>query len=189
MIYPKEPHAGDKISAQLIRDIIRCLRAITPRPGVGCRMRFTPNGTFVDGGASSAFGGGSSSDKGCWKLVWEEDALLEKHLTMENRLYQIGGRIFEVSEKPYLESEFILQGELAEDQEYTADDRPYIALVVSMSPNEFGDAEVKGYDGWASMLEDANDESKYVKMLYKLSHDGNIVIDYRNMPQLAAAEM
>lgn len=184
--FPREPHAGDRISAQLIRDIIRCLRRITPLAGPGTRLSVSPNGTTISASASSFAAGGGSSDKGCFRIVTLEDDG-EKRKAFGNCYFMIGGQFREVEETAYLD-EFVMQGELEEGEEYTAADKPYVALVVSMLLDDFGAASFVGYEEEDDMAEDAGNPTLYVRPLYKLTHDGGVAIDFRNMPQLAAAE-
>lgn len=49
MIFPVKPQRGQPIRAELIGQIIDCLRMFRPLPGVNVRTRCTPGGTIIDG--------------------------------------------------------------------------------------------------------------------------------------------
>jgi len=153
-------------------------------------MRFTPNGTFIQAAGGSGGGGGSYSDNGCWKLVRETSGETST-LKFENQFYQIGGQIHEGSDNTDMYT-FIKQGELSEGQEYTSSDKPYIYLVVyatSANGSSAGEMEIRGKKEWSELMADADNQDLYVKPLYKLTHDGGIAIDFRNMPQLVMNEI
>lgn len=47
IVYPTAPLPGERVSATLIRELIRVMRAITPIQGPGITLRQSPNGTAI----------------------------------------------------------------------------------------------------------------------------------------------
>lgn len=49
MTFPEPPQKGQPVRAELIRQIIDCLRMFRPIPGLNIRTKVTPGGTIIDG--------------------------------------------------------------------------------------------------------------------------------------------
>ena len=151
--------------------------------------------------------GSASPDMGCWKIAYASRSFTttdattggtttttEVYPTLINRYYSVGEIAAHMDEDAEIDlSDFILQGELSEGQAYTADDKPYICLEVLARPPEpeGGNESVRivAYKDWSELVEAQRDLSVVVKPLYKLSHYGTIVVDYRNMPQMQMTEV
>lgn len=147
--------------------------------------------------------GSASSDMGCWKIAYASrsstttDATTggtttttEVYPTLVNRYYSVGEIAAHMDEDVEIDlSDFILQGELGEGEEYTAADRPFICL---KAPARYGDSavlEIVGYKTFDAVAAAQLDTAYVIKPLYQLSHYGAIVVDFRNMPGLQNAEI
>lgn len=49
MTFPEPPQKGQPVRAEIIRQIIDCLRMFRPIPGLNIRTKVTPGGTIIDG--------------------------------------------------------------------------------------------------------------------------------------------
>lgn len=63
--YPRKPHKGEPIRAELIGQIIDCLRANTPIAGQNVRVSYTTGGAVIDGTPGGAAAG---NDLFPWKI-------------------------------------------------------------------------------------------------------------------------
>jgi hypothetical protein len=196
---PPAPHPGARVSAELLRNIIRCLRAATPLQGPGILLSRGPNGTVVSAVAASA-PKAASPDRGCWCIVSgkrevepeeEGDEPTEKDVRVfANRYYQIGGRIREHHpETPEALEDFILQGELEEGEDYTEEDKPWIAFCIPATVGGTDAPTVVGYKDLDELVVAQSDLRFIVKPLYKLSHDGSVLCDFRSIIDLGAWEI
>lgn len=205
---PAEPMYRDHLSATWMRSLVRYVRSITPLAGPGMKRHVTPNGTILTPAPSK---GGKASfvsaTPGCWQLAdasreatttdattGETSATTEVYPTLINRYYSVGEIAAHMDEDVEIDlSDFILQGELQDDEEYTAADRPFICLEVLARPPEpeGGNESVRivAFKDWSELVEAQRNLSVVVKPLYKLSHYGTIVVDYRNMPQMQMTEV
>ena len=138
--------------------------------------------------------GASSPDMGCWKIVvgsrteneGEEDEATVPVRVFANQ-YCLAGEILHEFELEAAVEDFVCQGELGEGEEYTAADRPYIALKISATTG-VSDAELVGYETLADLQADQTDFAYAIKLLYKLTHDGSIAVDFRNCPAFQFTE-
>lgn len=161
-------------------------------------------GTMVRDGAG-AFGnaplpenkrnrrGTSAADNGCWKIVTDTrsetvdgETTTKTVRVFANQYYLDGEKIRELALEDAVE-DFVCQGELAEGEEYTEDDLPYVCLKVSATTNG-GSAVLVGYATIADLQEAQNNFAYVVKPLYKFTHDGAIAVDFRNCPAMQMAE-
>ena len=201
---PAEPMYRDHLSATWMRSLVRYVRSITPLAGPGMKRHVTPNGTILTPapakGGKASFAAGAP---GCWQLAdasreatttdattGETSTTTEVYPTLINRYYSVGEIAAHMDEAVEIDlSDFILQGELGEGEEYTAADRPYICL---KAPARYGDSavlDIVGYKTFDAVAAAQLDTAYVIKPLYQLSHYGAIVVDFRNMPGLQNAEI
>ena len=162
--------------------------------------------------------GAGTGDLGCFRLTTAVNDNDESYLTLANPIYGVGGVIKKVptANIPSIRPGFLVEDDPPEGYNYHYDDRPYVFLQVVVQPftasngaGALGYATVdalKAFDtdslqevpyreGEVETRETVMDRSAvedgrryYVRPLYKLAHDGSIVIDYRNMPELSPME-
>lgn len=142
--------------------------------------------------------GSASPDMGCWKIVSdtrEEEGETEGE-TVENPVRVFANQFYIDGEHNLTELEledtvedFVCQGELGEGEEYTAADKPFVALKVPATTNSTEEPALVGYKTLAELQTAQNDPAYVVKPLYKLTHDGGIKVDFRNCPMLQVAEV
>lgn len=182
MTCPIEPHAGDRVSANLIREIIRYLRAITPLQGRGVRLTYGPNGTRIeaDAGTSSRQGGGST--KGCFYIKkvsggdgGGSDPGAQRSYTVEfgNPYYRVAGQLFTL-DKDHRTVEY--------------SERAVVCLYFS-SVDGAG-ATVRAFEDFNEAAETANEDPvmQFIP-LYEMDGDGKVAVDYRDMPVAVQGEI
>lgn len=201
---PAVPRAGDPVSATWMANLVRYIKSIRPLQGPNIRLAQGPNGTVIT--ATAAVGnrrGGASADMGCWKIVQKEmrreddgtddpdaTAVYVTYPSLGNRYWLMGEVVRSMDENEYLDlSSFVMQGELSDGEEYTDADRPYICLKVPAAPDSNEQAEVIGLATLEEVQETQKDMRYVTKLLYKLSHDCAVVVDFRNMPALQVTEV
>ena len=135
----------------------------------------------------------TATDYGCWTIsssTREEEVEGETVNTpvrvFANQYYLDGEVIHELELEDAVE-DFVCQGELEEGEEYTEDDRPYVALKVPAS-TDGGDATLEGYATLSDLQAAQNDVAYVVKPLYKFTHSGSVAVDFRNCPALQVTE-
>ena len=165
-ILPPAPSPGDRVSATLLRELIRYIRASTPIAGTGLKSRVSPNGTTLSvvPQASKA----AAADKGCWRIVAEtievetdgETATSTVHY-IDRQYYQAGGILQQGSDRTTLES-------LVEAS------TPFVAARIAYGTAD-GSAElswygvqIHGYAGIADMIADSLNRHYSVLPLYEL---------------------
>lgn len=74
MQLPREPRTGDRVEASTVAQIIRYLRSITPRGGLGVRVSTTANGTTFSAAEQSAGRGGAAEGDHPFKVTDATDA-------------------------------------------------------------------------------------------------------------------
>lgn len=136
-----------------------------------------------------------SRDMGCWKIVSDtreeesEGETVEKPVRVfANQYYLVGEVLHELALEDAVE-DFVCQGELGEGEEYTAADKPFVALKVTATSNSTGEPALIGFKSLAELQTAQNDVAWVVKPLYKFTHDGAIAVDFRNCPALQVAEI
>jgi hypothetical protein len=141
--------------------------------------------------------GASSPDMGCWKIVSntreetgenEGEAVQNTVRIFANQFYLQGEVLHELELDDAVE-DFVCQGELDDGEEYTAADKPYVALKVPATTNSTGEPALVGYKTLAELQTAQSDAAWVVKPLYKLTHDGSVAVDFRNCPALQVAEV
>ena len=138
---------------------------------------------------------GAPVDKGCWNIVagtrteneGEEDEATVPVRVFGNQFYLKGEVLVELELEDAVE-DFVCQGELSGAQEYTASDKPFVALKVPATTYSTDDPALIGYKTLAELQTAQNDIAYVVKPLYKFTHDGSIAVDFRNCPALQVAE-
>ena len=76
-----------------------------------------------------------------------------------------------------------------EGEEYTAADKPFVALKVPATTDSTEEPMLDGYKSIEELQAAQNDPAYVVKPLYKFTHDGGIKVDFRNCPSLQVAEV
>ena len=141
--------------------------------------------------------GSASPDRGCWKIVSDtrdeegenEGETVENPVRVFANQFYLDGEVLRQLELEDAVEDFVCQGELGEGEEYTAADKPFVALKVPATTNSTGNPALVGYKTLAELQTAQNDVAWVVKPLYKLTHDGGIKVDFRNCPSLQAAEV
>lgn len=194
---PPEPQVGDRITAELVRELIRCIRERQLLKGPNYTLQTGPNGTHLKIAPTKAAGAGFV-DNGCWKIVGsnrDEEGETENETVQKpvrvfgNQFYLTGNVILQELELEDAVEDFVCQGELGEGEEYTAADRPFVALKVPATTDSTEEPMLVGYKTIDELIEAQNDPAYVVKPLYKLTHDGGIKVDFRNCPMLQVAEV
>lgn len=161
-ILPPAPSPGDRVSATLLRELIRYTRASTPIAGPGLKSRVTPNGTILSV-AAKASKTAAAADKGCWRIVAEqieaEGATGTVHY-LERQYYQVGGILQQGSDRTTLES-FVEAG------------TPFIAARIAYGGGSSAElswygAQLHGYASFADMIADSLNRHYSVIPLYEL---------------------
>jgi hypothetical protein len=202
------PRKGDRLSAAKLAELIREVRSNRLLQSPGVRISRTPHGTHIEVEVPRA-PAAARPDNGCWKIVpstREEDGENEGETVktpvrvFANQYYLMGEMIIETDVKnddgqDAAVEDFVCQGELSSGEEYTADDKPYVALkvpAVTVDPNAQVDPEAPKLVGYYSLedLQAAQREFGYsVKPLYKFTHNGAVAVDFRNCPALQVTEV
>ena len=194
---PIAPSSGDKISASWMRALVNYVRAIKPIAGPGIRTLETPNGTILSCPVKPR-PAAKSADQGCWKIVSdmrEEDGenegeTVEKPVRVfANQFYLTGNVVLQELELEDAVEDFVCQGELGEGEEYTAADRPFVALKVPATTDSTEEPMLDGYKTIDELNEAQNDPAYVVKPLYKFTHDGGIKVDFRTCPMMQNSEV
>lgn len=141
--------------------------------------------------------GSASPDMGCWKIVSatrEEDGenegeTVEKPVRVFANQYYLDGEVLRQLELEDAVEDFVCQGELGEGAEYTAADKPFVALKVPATTNSTGEPVLVGYKTLAELQTAQSDVAWVVKPLYKLTHDGSVAVDFRNCPARQVSEI
>lgn len=141
--------------------------------------------------------GASSPDMGCWKIVSntreetgenESEAVQNTVRIFANQFYLQGEVLHELELDDAVE-DFVCQGELDDGEEYTAADKPFVALRIPASTDANEDPALVGYKTLGELQEAQKDFAFVVKPLYKLAHDGSVAVDFRSCPALQVAEV
>lgn len=183
---PQEPHAGDRISAELIRQLIRAVRRARPLQAPGIHLAETPDGTRI-GLAARNNTPGKSASKGCWRISAEtvlEDGASATYHKLEDRYYRIGGRIFESPDQTTLE-ELVAAGNVWVCAEIRYD-----------SQENTGVAMIRGFGSFAEMETASKARMASLIPLYRLkakeSEDSaptvHVELDMRTMPNVQEFE-
>lgn len=139
--------------------------------------------------------GSASPDMGCWKIISStreeesENETVEKPVRVFANQYYLDGEVLRQLELEDAVEDFVCQGELGEGEEYTAADKPFVALKVPATTNSTGEPALVGYKTLAELQTAQSDVAWVVKPLYKLTHDGSVAVDFRNCPALQVAEI
>ena len=137
--------------------------------------------------------GSVSPDMGCWKIISstreEKGETVEKPVRVFANQYYLDGEVLHELNLDDAVEDFVCQGELGNGEEYTAADKPFVALKVPATTNATGEAALIGYKTLAEMQTAQSDVAWVVKPLYKLTHDGSIAVDFRNCPALQVSEV
>lgn len=184
---PIAPSADDDISATWMRRLVSYVRAIRPIAGPGVKSRVTPNGTILTcGGVRGASAAGGAPDRGCWKIVGGTRE--EEPVRLFGNQYYAAGEVLHQTELDDAVEDFVCQGELGEDEEYTEDDLPYVALKIPATAGSTEEPQLVGYKTFRELVAEQKDPAYVVRALYKFWHDGSVAIDFRNCQMLQVAE-
>lgn len=195
---PPEPQVGDRITAELVRELIRCIRERQLLKGPNYRLRAGPNGTYLEIAPPKAAGGAQVMDNGCWKIVGstrneegegEGETVQKPVRVFANQFYIDGEHNLTELELEDAVEDFVCQGALGEGEEYTAADKPFVALKVPATTNSTEEPALVGYKTLAELQAAQNDPTYVVNLLYKFTHDGGIKVDFRNCPAFQVSEV
>lgn len=183
---PPEPQVGDRITAELVRELIRCIRERQLLKGPNYSLKETPNGTFIKITLPKA-GANAGADRGCWNIVTgERDGESVRHFG--NQFYEDGEHHLNELELTDAVEDFVCQGELEEGEEYTANDRPFVCLKIPATTTSDEDPMLIGYADLAELQTAQSNVAYIVKPLYKFTHNGTVKVDLRNCPFLQVSE-
>ena len=198
-ILPPAPSPGDRVSATLLRELTRYIRASTPIAGPGLKSRVSPNGTILSV-APQASKAAAAADKGCWRIVAETVEAVGATGTVhyiDRQYYQVGGILQKGNDRTTMES-------LVEAN------TPFVAARISHGSgsadvhNWYG-VQIRGYESFEDMQDDSQDRRWSVIPLYELKlpdRSGEsegagqsspppivVVQDFRAIPLIQAFEM
>ncbi len=194
---PPEPQVGDRITAELVRELIRCIRERQLLKGPNYTLQTGPNGTYLKIDPSKNAGGAKFVDNGCWKIISStreeegknEGETVEKPVRVFANQYYLNGEVLHELDLEDAVEDFVCQGELGEVEEYTAADKPYVALKVPATTNSTTEPALIGYKTLAELQAAQKAVAFVVKPLYKFTHDGSVAVDFRNCPARQVAEI
>jgi hypothetical protein len=130
---------------------------------------------------------------GCWKIISstreEEGETVKKPVRVFGNQYYLDGEVLQELNLDAAVEDFVCQGELGKGEEYTAADKPFVALKVPATTNSTGEPALIGYKTLAELHGAQSDVAFVVKPLYKLTHDGSVAVDFRNCPALQVSEV
>lgn len=192
---PPEPQVGDRVTAELTRELIRCIRERQLLKGPNYKLKTGPNGMYLIIDPPKAAGAGFV-DNGCWCIragtraenEGEEDETTVAVRVFGNQFYMDGEHNLNELEFEDAVEDFVCQGELAEGEEYTANDSPFVALKVPATTSSTEEPTLVGYKTVEELQVAQNDPAYVVHPLYKFRHDGSVAVDFRNCPSLQEAE-
>jgi hypothetical protein len=196
-LIPPEPQVGDRITAELVRELIRCIRERQLLKGPNYTLQTGPNGTYLKIDPPKA-GGAGLQDNGCWKIVGsnrdeeggtENESVQKPVRVFANQFYLTGNVVLQELELEDAVEDFVKQGEVEEGEEYSDSDRPFVCLKVPATTTSEEDPMLIGYADIGELQEAQLDPAYVVRPLYKFTHDGRIKVDLRNCPFLQVAEV
>ena len=140
--------------------------------------------------------GAASSDMGCWKIVvgsrteneGEEDEATVSVRVFANQFYLDGNLVRQLQLEDAVE-DFVCQGELEDGEDYTAADKPFVALKIPTTAVSATNPELVGYATVEDLQTAQRDAAFVVVPLYKFTHDGLVAVDFRNCPAIQNTEM
>lgn len=194
------PKPGEKITADLIRDILDLIREITPVAGPNIRTTRTNHGTHISAIAPHFASSNPSNDLGCFRLVMKskdesrpDGDVKVTYLTVENRYFSIGEVSRHMDEGQEINLyDYINQGALPTGLEYTDADRPFICLKVGANigyDGHFPEPEIVAYKDFDEVTAAQRDTNFVIRPLYKLTHAGAVAVDFRTMPHVQMVEV
>lgn len=185
-LLPPEPNVGDRITAELIRELIRCVRERQLLRTPDYDLDAGPNGTKLKIKFPKAVTN-PNVDNGCWIIVaGEQDG--ESVRQFGNQFYEDGEHNLNELELTDAVEDFVCQGELEEGEEYTANDKPFVCLKAPATTTSTESPVLVGYADISELQTAQSDVAYIVKPLYKFTHDGSIKVDFRNCPFLQVSE-
>lgn len=142
--------------------------------------------------------GASSPDMGCWKIVVatreEEDeetgdTVSKPIRKFANQFYMDGEYNLAKLELDDAVEDFVCQGTLGENEEYTEADRPFVCLKVPATTDATADPMLAGYKTLEELQTAQKDVAWVIKPLYKFTHGGAVAVDFRNCPEFQMSEI
>ncbi len=130
--------------------------------------------------------GASSPDMGCWKIVGGTRE--EEPVRLFGNQYYAAREVLHQTELDDAVEDFVCQGELGEDEEYTEDDLPYVALKIPATAGSTEEPQLVGYKTFRELVAEQKDPAYVIRALYKFWHDGSVAIDFRNCQMIQVAE-
>lgn len=193
---PPEPQVGDRITAELVRELIRCIRERQLLRGPNYTLQTGPNGTYLKIAAPKSAGAGFVDNR-CWNIVSDTreadgetgGATAEKPVRVFANQYYLGGEVLHELDLEDAVEDYVCQGELGEGEEYTAADTPFVALKIPATTNSTDEPALIGFKSLAELQAAQNNAAWVVRPLYKFTHDGAIAVDFRNCPKLQVSEI
>lgn len=194
---PLFPSAAQPISATLIREIIRSIRAITPIQGKNVSLSYTPNGVVINaaGTSSTVVPSPSPNPPSRFSIAAiipeystsenpeDTPTLIKLSLKLANLYYRVGGKSYAIIPDDVLDVVTV----------YNIDDedaeKPIVALKVNLS-GDAPSASLVAYKDLAALNAAEQDLDFYIQPLYFVeAQSGAISCDLRiGPPDINAGE-
>lgn len=171
-----EPSPGDPISATLMRELIRTVRANRLIQGKNVLLGRGPNGTVVNVAVPAPSPSKKPKDVGRFAIVSKTDPDAPDEpptKVMTNCYYDVGGKTYDMEDQDLPEVE--------EDAEL------FVALKVAATGYVVS-AEIETYETFAALQSAQADRDYYVIPLYKLAASGAVLVDFRVGPSASMGE-
>lgn len=186
------PKVGDDISANWASQVTQAVRNIGISSPSRALVRSGIYGTGFEPLPENQRNrrGGTYSDNGCFKLESRTKTVQSETVTVRaftNMYFLMGPLLHSLNtsdttkQNPCVE-DFVCQGELEDDQEYTENDKPFVCLKI-LSPftdNQQLKSELIGFKTIANLQAAQSEGENLIIPLYKFSHEGNVLVDFRN---------
>lgn len=177
-IFLREPNPGDRISANLIRDIIRAIKEIRPIQGRGINLKRSPNGTTLNAMVPQHTSKTASTDIGCYAIEsidHDKDDPLACTIHFKNEIYRVGGKTY---------GEFNKDGD---GRSIHIQDSCIVYLEIS-ADSPAPEVVIKQSESLLKVKQAEKDTTKYVIPLYAFGAGGIVMCDFRTAPSAAMFE-
>ena len=197
---PLFPSADQPISATLIREIIRSIRAITPIQGKNVSLSYTPNGVVINaaGTSSTVVPSPSPNPPSRFSIAEvikeysepededESPTLIKLSLKLANLYYRVGGKSYSISVTTAGNQDIVTVYDI---DDTAAPEKPIVALKVNLS-GDAPSASLVAYKDLAALNAAEQNLNYYIQPLYFVeAQSGAISCDLRiGPPDINAGE-
>jgi len=187
---PPDPRPGEKVSATLVREIIRAIRERTILPSPGVRTSVGPNGTRLSiDTAKSVAAAAAQGVRGCFSIQAKEVTVTENqvkqtetHRHLVDCWYNVGG-VTRHAEDIDIEDLIPVPAASAQSGDGQDEDEEEVDTVIYFKINSNNSTEA-GACLTTALQAEQNDATAYVFPLYLFGPDGSLKLDMRNAPQI-----